>query len=201
MPRAEEFQQVSDHVFFWQAYDPSVKADLSCCAVRTGEGLVLIDPIALAPDALSELTETAAPVAILLTNGNHARAAHDYAKRFAVPVLAHPEAAPELGIPDIRPVAEGDAIAGELRVIALPGGGAGEIAVHSPRGSLHVGDALIHVEPLGFTFLPEKYCRDSKTLRSSTQKLLPFGFDVLTFAHGTPLVSRAHDRLAQLLAS
>ena len=73
--RAEEFQQVIDGLYFWQAYDSAVKVELSCCARLTPRGLVFIDPIPLAREALAELCAVAAPAAIILTNGNHARAA------------------------------------------------------------------------------------------------------------------------------
>ncbi len=201
MPRAEEFQAITRRLFFWQAYDPSVKTDLSCCAVIAPEGLVFVDPIALADDALDELAALAPPVAIVLTNGNHARAAVLFRTRFSVPIFTHAEAAPELGLAVDRFLAEGDIVAGGLAVIELPGAGAGEIGLFSPAdASLHLGDALIHVEPRGLTLLPEKYCRAPRTLTASLQKLLPLPCDILTFAHGTPLVADACQSVARLLA-
>ena len=199
MPRAHEFQQVTDGLYFWQAYDPAVKVDLSCCARRTARGLVFIDPIPLARAALAELCEVAPPAAIILTNGNHARAAAEYRQRFSIPILAHAAAVAELGIPVDQEIADGETVLDEFTVIALPGAAPGEIALHT-GGTLHVGDALIHLAPHGFAFLPEKYCADAKEMRASLGKLLRFPFEVLTFAHGLPLVFQARQRLAQLLA-
>ncbi len=199
MPRADEFQQVTDGLYFWQAYDAAVKVELSCCARRTTRGLVFIDPIPLAREALAELCEVAAPVAIILTNGNHARAAAGYRTRLSIPILAHREAVAELGLTVDQEIADGEMVLDELTVIALPGAASGEIALHA-GGVLHVGDALIHLAPLGFALLPEKYCADAREMRASLGKLLRFPFEVLTFAHGLPLVSQARQRLAQLLA-
>ena len=199
MPRADEFQQVTDGLYFWQAYDPAVKVDLSCCARRTARGLVFIDPIPLAREALAELCEVAAPAAIILTNGNHARAAAEYRKRFSIPIFAHTAAVAELGIPIDQEIADGETVLDEITVTALPGAAPGEIALHA-GGVLHVGDALIHLAPHGFAPLPEKYCADAKEMRASLGKLLRFPFEVLTFAHGLPLVFQARQRLAQLLA-
>ena len=84
-------------------------------------------------------------------------------------------------------------------IITLPGAAPGEIALHAGN-VLHVGDALIHLPPYGFAPLPEKYCADAQELRASLGKLLRFPFEVLTFAHGLPLVSQARQRLATLLA-
>jgi glyoxylase-like metal-dependent hydrolase (beta-lactamase superfamily II) len=199
MPRADEFQQVRDGLYFWQAYDPAVKVDLSCCARRTSRGLVFIDPIPLAREALAELCEQAAPAAIILTNGNHARAAADYRQRFSIPILAHADAVAELGLTIDQQIAEGETVLDTFTVIALPGAAPGESALHAD-GILHVGDALIHLPPLGFALLPEKYCTDAKEMRASLGKLLRFPCEVLTFAHGLPLVSQARQRLADLLA-
>lgn len=200
MSVAPEFQQVSHDLFFWQAYDPSVKVDLSSCAIRTNEGLVLIDPIPLARQALSELREIAAPAAIILTNGNHTRDAASYRDRFSIPILAHADAVPELGISIDREVNDGDVIHGDLTIVTTPGAGPGEIAVHSGRNSLHLGDAVIHMESTGLALLPEKYCTDAKRLGRELEKLLRFEFTVLTFAHGLPITVQAKPRFAQLLA-
>lgn len=200
MTAAPEIQQVTADVIFWQAYEPEVKVELCSCAVRGSKGWVIVDPIPLTRDALRELGEMIEPVAIVLTNGNHARAAAEYRERSGLPVLAHAEAVPELEIPIDEEIAEGSLVAGDLAVISLPGACAGEIAIHSPRQSLHLGDALINLEPYGFSFLPEKYCRDAKEMKRSLAKLTSLDFTLVTFAHGLPLVGQARTRLSQLLA-
>ena len=199
MPRADEFQQVTDGLYFWQAYDPAVKVDLSCCARRTARGLVFIDPIPLARAALAELCEVAAPAAVILTNGHHARAAAEYRTRFSIPILAHAEAVAELGLVVDMEIADGETVLDEITVVAIHGAAPGEIALYAD-GALHVGDALIHLAPHGFALLPEKYCTNAQAMRASLGKLLRFPFEVLTFAHGLPLVSQARQRLAKLLA-
>jgi hypothetical protein len=67
-------------------------------------------------------------------------------------------------------------------------------------GVICVGDALIHLESHGFSMLPEKYCADPKILRRSLQKLLRLPWQVMTFAHGLPLVVQPRQKLEQLLA-
>ena len=199
MARAEEIQEVRPGLYFWQAYEPSVKVDLSCCARQTARGLVFIDPIPLAKEALQELLSAGTPAAIVLTGGNHARAAEEYRRRFSIPIHAHAGAVAELGLSVDHTLADGDAVMDELTVITLPGSTAGEIALHG-GDVCHLGDALIHLPPMGFSLLPDKYCDDSKELRRSMEKLLRFPFEVLTFAHGLPIVARARQRLTQLLA-
>jgi hypothetical protein len=134
----------------------------------------------------------------VLTNGNHERAAAEYRAKFAAPVFAHAEACGEFGVEVDQRVKEGAQILDALHVARIDGAGKGEIALHAD-GILMMGDALINLEPHGFTFLPDKYCLDAKRMRVSLQKLLQFSFDIMTFAHGLPLVSGAGQRLAQLL--
>jgi len=200
MAAADEFLQISANLHFWQAYEPAVKCDLSSCALDVGGQLVFIDPIPLAKDALAELAATAPPALIVLTNGNHARAAAEYRDRFQIPIAAHADAVVELGLTPNQLLADGDRLLDALTVIALPGAGPGEIALHSSTGVLCIGDALIHLEPQGLALLPDKYCSDAKLLRASLRKRLPRDVRVLTFAHGVPLVTAARARLEDLLA-
>jgi len=199
MSRAEEFHQVRPDLFVWRAYEKSVKTDLTCCACRTAGGLVFIDPIPLQKAAEAELLEVAAPYAIILTSGNHARAAEDYRKRFGIPIYAHAEAVTEFSFAVDHTVADGETLLEEFTVIRIPGAAAGEIALQ--RGdAVHLGDALIHQPPYGFALLPDKYCDDPREMREALGKLLRIPLEVLTFAHGLPIVAHARQRLSQLLA-
>jgi glyoxylase-like metal-dependent hydrolase (beta-lactamase superfamily II) len=64
---------------------------------------------------------------------------------------------------------------------------------------LNVGDALINFEPHGFTLLPAKYCSNQKQLLRSLRKLLDYKAERILFAHGTPVLSGAGERLRGLL--
>ena len=77
------------------------------------------------------------------------------------------------------------------------------MAIHSKvaGGVVVIGDALINFDPYGFTFLPDKYCTNSKLMRRSLAKLLDYCFERMLFAHGTPIQSNARQRLEALLKS
>jgi hypothetical protein len=216
MAFAQEFQQINPRVAFWQAYEPAVKCDLSCCALKCQEGWVWVDPIGLA--AMDALLAEAPPVAIVLTNGNHARASAALRERLGVPVIAHTDARAELAA-DVtvdRWVAGEDVLLfPELRAFRIHGAGPGEMALlltpglaqvnegaagTCPGNILVLGDAVVNVEPVGFAFLPDKYCEDPLALRESVGKLLRFDFELLTFAHGVPLVAGPKDKLRLLFA-
>ena len=193
---ADEIQQVRDGLWFWQRFQPKVKVDCSSCAVRVEKQLLLVDPIPLAAEAMEELCSFGEIAGIVATSGNHDRAVAEMRKRFGVPVFAHAAA----GLETDRAVGEGDQIFGQLEVVEIAGAGPGEIALFDPRGWMIVGDALTNLEPDGLALLPAKYCADADEMRGSLRKLLRFPIEILTFAHGLPLASRARSRLEILLA-
>jgi glyoxylase-like metal-dependent hydrolase (beta-lactamase superfamily II) len=172
-------------------YDPAVKAELFSTAVRTDGGVVIVDPISLAPDANAALGNIAAA---LITNANHARAAADFTDSISAPAELIGD------FPNARQLANGMSLHG-LTAIAIPGAAPGEFAFHDARdgGTLIVGDALINFEPRGFSLLPAKYSVDRKQMIRSLRGLLDLAFGRAFFAHGTPILTRARDRLAALL--
>jgi glyoxylase-like metal-dependent hydrolase (beta-lactamase superfamily II) len=198
--KAEEVQRVGGRVWYWEMYDPAVKTELSCCAVATAEGLVFIDPIPLAEEAIEELLEEApAPAGVVVTNGNHRRAAVEFAQRLRVPWMAHAEAVAELEATPDRVLSAGDLVGWELRVYEVAGAAAGEIALHSEATGLHFGDAMINVEPYGLAPLPGKYCRDERAMLAALRGLAELRFEGVTFAHGTPVVVGGARRIRTVL--
>jgi hypothetical protein len=195
MHAAPEFQTIRPGVFFWQVYEPAVKTELCSCAFETPAGLVFCDPVLLAEEALEELTEGRKPAGILLTNGNHERNAPGLAGRFGIDIWAHLGARDEVAA--TRWFEDGEALFG-AEAVRLEGFAPGETAFWID-GLLIIGDALIHAPPFGFSMLPEKYCEDAKAGRESLKRLAGLPVDLLAFAHGLPIVSRARERLAALI--
>jgi hypothetical protein len=191
MQPALEFQTIRPGLAFWQAYDPAVKTELCCCAFDTPGGLVFCDPVPLDPSALEELLAGGAPRAILLTSANHERNALPLARRFGLEIWAHSA----VRGPATRWFEDGEILFGGVEAISLDGFAPGETAFWLD-GLIIVGDALINIAPYGFSILPDKYCEDPKRARESLKKLLRFPVEILTFAHGLPIVSQARERLA-----
>jgi glyoxylase-like metal-dependent hydrolase (beta-lactamase superfamily II) len=194
-----EYATVRNGIFHWQGYEPAVKCECSSTALVTPSGLIFIDPVPLAEEALKELVgeSFSAPAAIVLTSGNHQRESLALAKRFGIPVFAPEDAGDDISA-DQR-FRSGDPVAG-MESIALPGFGPGETAfLHD--GALVFGDALINLEPQGLRLLPEKYHEDKKQSLRSLAALGALNPQVLLFAHGHPIVDRAPERLAVTLVS
>lgn len=196
MSHALEIESVAPGAFLWRYYDRAIKADLFSTGFEADERIFLIDPIALASDALKDLKDIAG---VVVTNENHVRLAAQFADRFRVPIYA--EATVAARITGATPIDVAGPFAPTLTAVPLEGAAIGEIAIHSDAGmgTIVMGDALINFEPHGFTFLPAKYCSNFKLMRTSLTKLLDYSFERMLFAHGTPILSRARERLEALL--
>ncbi len=203
MPRAQEVDEVAPGVCIWQAYDSKSKADLFSTALTTHAGTYVVDPIPLTSDGLRSLRARPNAAGIFVTNANHARTAAEFARILAVPIFTHRELSRALDFPQVTAVQDGEELSRGLTAIALDGGPAGEMALHynDNGGTIILGDALINFEPHGFGVLPAKYCLDANLMRQSLAKLLNYAFERMLFAHGTPILSRAHARVEQLLAA
>ena len=201
MAIACEFVQIGPTLFFWQNYDPAVKADLFSTALATPAGIVLVDPIPLHDSQLHLLSQRGPVAGVVVTNANHHRAAISYADQFSASIFALRASFPDKKPSRFVEIESGTKVNGELEVIAIEGAVAGEIALYQPAngGTLITGDALINFEPYGFTFLPRKYCTNEKTMRRSLRKLLTYQTERMFFAHGTPILAGAGARLQQLL--
>jgi hypothetical protein len=200
---ASDFDRIASNIAIWHDYDPGVKAELYSTSLTNSDGMYLIDPIPLRKEAFDELIGSDSVAGIIVTNSNHHRISAQLAEQFSAPIFARCEAFPDKAAQQFRSVADGDEICNGLRVIGIEGAAAGEMILHcaSNSGTLIVGDALINFEPYGFVLLPGKYCSNQKEMRRSLQKLLDYEAERILFAHGTPILSGASDRLRGLLGS
>lgn len=189
-----EFHRASDDLRVWQAYDPSVKVDCTSTAVRTPEGFVLVDPIAIEPQALAEMLGGEKIAGIVLTSGNHQRASLEIKQQHEIPIFAP---APAWGeVEADRWMEAGDTVFSVFKTVRLEGAGPGEMALHG-AGLLIVGDALVNLN--GLEILPAKYCIDARGLKKALHSLLPLDFEALCFAHGLPILQQAGQKLSDLL--
>lgn len=196
-----EIDEVHPGLVVWQRYDPTVKAELFSTAVASAAGMYLVDPIGPVGEVLGQLPHGTRAAGVIVTNVNHARAAAEFAEHLSVPLFATDPARDEIDSPAIAQLVAGPDSPPGLSTIGIEGAPAGEIAIHcaSDGGTLIVGDALINFGSHGFSFLPAKYCLDHRLMRKSLRKLLDYAFNRMLFAHGTPVLSGARERLRRLL--
>src|SRR5271156_5722381 len=197
---ADEFQTLSDTLYHWSVYDPAVKCEIGCAALKLASGWVVVDPVPLAETAWKELLALAPLRAILLTNGNHVRNTVVLRQQYKVPVVTAADTRRDIA--ELRPdvtLLPGELLYG-ITAIAIPGATPGETAFYSKTGVMILGDAIINTSTeTGLEFLPDKYCANAEQNRASLRKLLDFDFHTLTFAHGAPVTTHAKEKLSALL--
>ena len=203
MQSASDFDRIASNIAIWHEYDSAVKAELYSTCLVTPDGTYLIDPIPFESEALYELIGSNSVVGIIVTNGNHHRASAEFAEKFLVPLFGRTDAFLGKAARELQSVTDGEEISEGLRAIGIEGAAGGEIALHyaPDGGTFIIGDALINFEPYGFTFLPAKYCSNQQQMRRSLRRLLDYKAERILFAHGTPILSGANERLRGLVNS
>jgi glyoxylase-like metal-dependent hydrolase (beta-lactamase superfamily II) len=199
MKPASNLREIVTGLWFWSSLHEEWKVDFSSCAWKTKDGLVLIDPIKLAPASLTKLEKAGKPVAILLTNQNHERHADWFRKKYGIKVHVHRDAVPGIEITPDEFFCDGAAVPGGLKVIHLPGSCPSESAFYAEAngGMVLAGDVVTNAKK-GLAFLSDDYCDDAKQSHESARKLLKLKFETLTVAHGNPIHPKAHEQFAKL---
>ncbi len=195
---ATQVDRILPNIHRWSQYSPEHRVELTSHAVLGPAGLVIFDPISVSAEILDWFPTPSAPVAVVLTNGNHSRAAAEWRERFGCPILG--PAAVEFEVSGVHRFAPGERPLADWQAVPLPGGAPGETAFLSHAQSLVVfGDAVINLpgRPLGL--LPDRYCQAPARLRENLRALVATGFERAIFAHGSPLLENASRQMAQLL--
>lgn len=205
MKLGERFFDVSGEIRVWGRYEAPIRTWMHSTALRVESGgWWILDPIVLAGaewrEWMEALTVDGGVRGYVITNGNHERDLGRWRQRFEAAVLAHREAASELGCGVDEALEVGRVLAGGYEVVGMRGGGAGEVALLREGVSVHFGDGLLNLEETGFAFLPEKYCSDASELRRSVTRLAGCSANVATFAHGSPLRGEVGQRIRSLCA-
>lgn len=201
MRPASDFDRIDSNIAIWRGYDSAVKAELYSSCLRISDETYLVDPIPLQKEVLDELVGSGRVAGIVVTSANHHRASVQFADHFSAPIFARSETFSAPVPRRFTRVTDNEEISPVLHVVALEGAASGEIALlYTPNsGTFIVGDALINFEPYGFAFLPGKYCSNQKQMRRSLRRLLDYKAERILFAHGTPILAGASDRLRSLL--
>jgi Metallo-beta-lactamase superfamily len=177
---AETVEEVAPGVWHWSISDERLGGFVGDSYAVAGEqGVVLVDPHRLAPEALAQL----GPVeAIVLSNGSHQRSTWRLRKELGVPVHA-PTLSKEIDEEPEERYGDGDELPGGLRAVYTPGAGTtqhtllrGEIAI--------VPDVLVRAPGGAVRLVPEEYAHDIDEARRSAEKLLELPFSILLLAHG-----------------
>ena len=177
---ATEADEVVAGVWHWTVHDERIDFVSDSYALASDEGIVLIDPLPLAGEALRGLGAVAA---ICLTCGSHQRSAWRLRRELGVPVHA-PALAREIDEePDVR-YGDGDRLPGALRAVFTPGAGTTQhTLVRADEPEIAVcPDLLVRPEAKGRLRRVEDY--DADLARRSIETLLELEFSILCLTHG-----------------
>jgi glyoxylase-like metal-dependent hydrolase (beta-lactamase superfamily II) len=194
---AERAEEVVPGVWSWSVQDDRIDFVSTAHAVAAEDGVVLIDPLPLASDALAGLGDVAA---ICLTAGTHQRSAWRYRRELGAPVHAPALSRLIEEEPDVR-YGDGDELPGGLRAIFTPGAGTTQHTFLLDRdgGVAFVPDLLANVPERGLRIIPDEYMHDPEEARRSIRKLLELEFSVLCLNHGAPFMDDPKGAIRALL--
>jgi hypothetical protein len=195
--RAERVEEVVPGVWSWSVQDDRIDFVSTAHAVTGDEGVVLVDPLPLAPEALARLGEV---TAICLTAGTHQRSAWRYRRELGARVYAPALSRLIEEEPDVR-YGDGDELPGGLHAVFTPGAGTTQhtFLLEREGGVAFVPDLLTHLPQRGVRIVAEEYLHDPEETRRSIRKLLELPFSILCLDHGEPLTDDPKGAIRALL--
>jgi hypothetical protein len=197
---ADEVETVVDGVYHWRVRNSRIGGAISSShAVAHDGGIVFVDPVRLAPEALATLPR---PSAIVLTAACHQRSAWRYRSELGAEVWLPADARATEEEPDRR-YAEGDVLPGGLRAVRTPGPERPHYSLLLERGTgvLFCSDLVSNDGRRKLAFVPAEYHEDPAETRRSVERLLELPFSVLCLDHGAPVTDDAKTALRLLLDS
>jgi hypothetical protein len=196
---ADAAEEVVPGVWRWGIANERIGgAESTGHAVAGPDGVVFVDPVRLAPEALAALGPVAA---ILLTAQCHQRSSWRYRRELGAPVWAPEGTRPMEEEPDERYQA-GDLLPGGLRAVHTPG----PEEVHfsflrsGAPGVLFCSDLLTNYGGRGLDFVPLQYHDDPAQTRRTVEGLLDLDFEVLCLDHGSAIRDDPKAEIRALLA-
>jgi len=196
-----ELREIAKNLHGWASFHPQWKVDFNSYALKTGEGVVFIDPLKVEPAVLQQIEALGEPIGIFLTNAHHDRDSDWFRKQYGIQIYAHEKAQADCDTKIDVLVMDGERLPGGVKAVHLPGSSASETAYHvkSGGGIILMGDTLLNQGDKGLMLLPEPYIEDKKQALKSLQRLLALNFKIITFAHGNPIVGNAKREITNFL--
>jgi uncharacterized cupin superfamily protein len=185
-------QTVIPGVAMWSAWQAERNLFFNSFCIATGEGTLVVDPLAPHETDLAEM-QGRGVAWIALTNRDHERGARALAERLGAKLVASEGDVPLLTGGVDRIVRDGDEICG-ARVFALEGlKTPGEFALHLPdRNAVVVGDALWGDPAGSVRLMPDEKLSDPSRAVLSLRKLRALRPDHLLVGDGACIFGNAH---------
>ena len=86
---ATELKEIVKKLYGWSSFHGQWKTVFNSYAIKTTEGILLVDPLLPDANVLKQLEDLGEFSAILLTNAQHDRDADWFRKRYQIQIYAH----------------------------------------------------------------------------------------------------------------
>jgi glyoxylase-like metal-dependent hydrolase (beta-lactamase superfamily II) len=192
--------ELLDNVWMWSLFSEEKGLFFNGYAVKTLDGLLIIDPPAATDAVFEALSPLGKPTMVFITNRDHERESDAFRRFFNIQVAAHESDAPLMEIRPELTFKEWDVLRGGLQVFHLSHQKSpGETAFYQPESRMLIlGDALLGKPAGQLTMLPEdKYADKALAFQSLKQSLSRnLEIEILLVGDGEPILQNA----AQVLA-
>jgi glyoxylase-like metal-dependent hydrolase (beta-lactamase superfamily II) len=195
---AAEVSEVVPGVWHWRIEDERINGFTSAAhAVASDHGVVLIDPLPLAPEALVSLGPVAA---ICVSAGVHQRSAWRFRRELAAEVWM-PALSRQIDEEPDRRYGDGDVLPGGLRAIFTPGAGTTQHSFLLDEPSvLFTPDLLVRAPEGPLELTSAEFVHDPNEQRSTVERLLELDFAILCTSHGAPVTDDPKDAIRVALS-
>ena len=184
--RADKINQLFPWLWHWTIADERIGGFRSdAYAVKTPDGMVVIDALPLTREPMAALKDVCA---IVMTHGNHQRSVWRFRKELGAPVYAPADVHDLDEEPDVL-IDEGSPLPGELRAIRARGFQEACYLVYVHKdgtGVLFCGDLICHDPEGPYRFPVEPDYFDPVGGHEDAERLLELSLTVLCAAHAEP---------------
>jgi glyoxylase-like metal-dependent hydrolase (beta-lactamase superfamily II) len=196
---------ILENIWMWSIFSEEKQLYFNGYALKSPQGVVIIDPPSAGEAIFAEITRVGSPVLVIITNRDHERESNAFHKHFHIPV-----AAPALDAPLLEKAPEiifqdGEMLQDSLQVIHLPHQKSpGESALYlSTQKLLFLGDALIGKPTGQLQMLPSEKYADCAKAREGLNRLpeKTLEIDSLLLGDGEPILNNGQAALHQFFSN
>lgn len=194
-------KEIVSGIYTWSWLSPNHGYNFNGYALRSEDGLIVIDPAIIDEYEQNELRVIGNPVAIILTNKDHERISHDLRDQFGSRIFINERDVSFLKSSPDHVFKDGERLPGGIRAINVSDNKSpGESALlHEERGILFVGDAIIGWPKGEFSLLPPAKYLDPKKAKESIRNLLDYDFDTVLVGDGESVLGGGKEAIKRFL--
>jgi hypothetical protein len=186
----------------WSVFNVDKGMNFNGWYVLRGATAVVVDPPQPTDDVLAEIARLGRPVALILTNRHHTRAAAAIRAAFGCPLWVHEDDRGLMETPVDRTYRDGDVIECGLTVHTVRGSktpGESSLLFDGPVRSLIVGDAVLGKPPGALSLLGPPLINDAARAIDGLARLAELDFEALLLGDGEPIVEGGRRALSRFV--